>query len=88
MGRFLRLLSMARLLLAQDALLPPDFFTDAPRRIRLARRLFTLFAPRFREDNRGRKLSDRIRKLGPTYIKLGNFSPRGLILSAPPWRMI
>ena len=88
MGRFLRLLSMARLLLAQDALLPPDFFTDAPRRVRLARRLFTLFAPRFREDNRGRKLSDRIRKLGPTYISSANSSPRGLILSAPPWRMI
>ena len=73
MGRFFRLLSMARLLLAQDALLPPDFFTDAPRRVRLARRLFTLFAPRFHDDNRGRKLSDRIRKLGPTYIKLGQF---------------
>ena len=63
---------MARLLLAQDALLPPDFFTDAPRRA-LARRLFTLFAPRFRDDNRSRKLSDRICKLGPTYIKLGQF---------------
>jgi ubiquinone biosynthesis protein len=73
MRRFLRLLTMARLLLAQDALLPPGFFTDAPWRIRLARRVFTFLAPRFREDNRGRKLSDRIRRLGPTYIKLGQF---------------
>lgn len=64
---------MLRLLLAQDALLPPDFFTEAPRRIRLLRRLFIFGAPRFREDARGQALSDRIRKLGPTYIKLGQF---------------
>jgi len=64
---------MARLLLAQDALLPPDFFIDAPLRLRLARRLFTLGAPRYQAETRGRKLSDRIRKLGPTYIKLGQF---------------
>ncbi len=64
---------MARLLLAQDALLPPNFFIDAPLRVRLARRLFTLGAPRYQAETRGRKLSDRIRKLGPTYIKLGQF---------------
>ena len=68
-----RLLRMLRLLLAQDALLPPDFFTDAPRRVRLARRLFTFAAPRYAEQQRGQKLSDKIRKLGPTYIKLGQF---------------
>ena len=71
--RLLRLLRMMRLLLAQDALLPPDFFTEAPFRIRFARRLFTLGAKRFREDQRGQELSDKIRKLGPTYIKLGQF---------------
>ena len=73
MGRLIRLVSMARLLVAQDALLPPGFFTDAPLRVRLARRVFTFLAPRYRDTNRGRKLSDRIRKLGPTYIKLGQF---------------
>ena len=73
MMRWWRFLSMARLLLAQDALLPPDFFLDAPWRIRLLRRLFTLGAPRYTAETRGRKLSDRIRKLGPTYIKLGQF---------------
>ena len=71
--RLLRLLRMMRLLLAQDALLPPDFFTEAPFRIRFARRLFTFGAKRFREDQRGQALSDKIRKLGPTYIKLGQF---------------
>ncbi|MDG1691580.1 MAG: 2-polyprenylphenol 6-hydroxylase [Alphaproteobacteria bacterium] len=71
--RLLRLLRMMRLLLAQDALLPPDFFTEAPFRIRFACRLFTLGAKRFREDQRGQELSDKIRKLGPTYIKLGQF---------------
>ena len=38
--RLLRLIRMLRLLLAQDAPLPPDFFTDAPWRIRFARRVF------------------------------------------------
>ena len=70
---FLRLLRMARLLLAQDALLPPDFFTVAPLRVRLARRLFTLGVTRYGEESRGQALSDKIRKLGPTYIKLGQF---------------
>ena len=70
---FLRLLRMTRLLLAQDALLPPDFFTAAPFRLRLARRLFTLGVRRYGEDARGAALSDKIRKLGPTYIKLGQF---------------
>lgn len=73
MMRFLRLLTMARLLLAQDTMLPPGFFTDAPWRVRVARRIFTFMAPRFRDDERGHKLSDRIRRLGPTYIKLGQF---------------
>ena len=70
---FLRLLRMARLLLAQDALLPPDFFTAAPWRVRLARRLFTLGVKRYGDAARGQALSDKIRKLGPTYIKLGQF---------------
>lgn len=70
---FLRLLRMARLLLAQDALLPPDFFTVAPLRVRLLRRLFTLGVKRYGEETRGAALSDKIRKLGPTYIKLGQF---------------
>ena len=73
MMRWWRFLTMARLLLAQDALLPPDFFLDAPWRVRVLRRLFTLGAPRYKAETRGRKLSDRIRKLGPTYIKLGQF---------------
>ena len=71
--RWWRFLTMARILLAQDALLPPDFFIDAPLRVRVLRRLFTLGAPRYTAETRGRKLSDRIRKLGPTYIKLGQF---------------
>ena len=71
--RLLRLIRMLRLLLAQDTLLPPDFFTDAPWRIRFARRVFTLGAPRYDAVQRGQKLSDKIRKLGPTYIKLGQF---------------
>ena len=70
---FLRLLRMARLLLAQDPLLPPDFFTAAPLRVRLARRLFTLGVTRYGDETRGQALSDKIRKLGPTYIKLGQF---------------
>ena len=71
--RLWRLITMLRLLLAQDAMLPPGFFTEAPLKVRLARRLFVLGAPRFREDARGKALSHRIRKLGPTYIKLGQF---------------
>ena len=71
--RLLRLIRMMRLLLAQDALLPPDFFTEAPLRVRFLRRLFTLGAPRYGDTQRGQKLSDKIRKLGPTYIKLGQF---------------
>ena len=73
MRRLLRLIAMLRLLLAQDALLPPDFFTQAPLRLRLARRLFTLGVTRYGDATRGQALSDKIRKLGPTYIKLGQF---------------
>ena len=73
MMRLWRLLSMARLLLAQDALLGPDFFTRAPRWLRVARRLFTLGVTRYDAAKRGQALSDKIRKLGPTYIKLGQF---------------
>ena len=71
--RLMRLVRMLRLLLAQDALLPPDFFTAAPWRVRLARRIFVLGVPRYQDEARGRALSDKIRKLGPTYIKLGQF---------------
>lgn len=71
--RLLRLIRMLRLLLAQDALLPPDFFTEAPLRIRVLRRVFAFGAPRYADSRRGEMLSDKIRKLGPTYIKLGQF---------------
>ena len=71
--RLLRLIRMLRLLLAQDALLPPDFFTEAPLRIRVLRRVFAVGAPRYADSRRGEMLSDKIRKLGPTYIKLGQF---------------
>jgi ubiquinone biosynthesis protein len=71
--RLLRFLRMARLLLAQDALLPPDFNERAPFGLRLIRAVLTFGAPRFKAQIRGRALSDRIRKLGPTYIKLGQF---------------
>ncbi len=71
--RLLRLIRMLRLLLAQDALLPPDFFTEAPLRIRVLRRVFAFGAPRYDDSRRGEMLSDKIRKLGPTYIKLGQF---------------
>ncbi len=69
----LRLLSMARLLLAQEALLPPGFHRQASFGVRLARRLLIVGAPRWRKTERGRALSDRICRLGPFYIKLGQF---------------
>lgn len=69
----LRILKMARLLLAQEALLPPGFHRQAPWRVRAFRRLLIIGAPRFAESERGRALSDRIRKLGPIYIKFGQF---------------
>ena len=71
--RLLRFLRMARLLLAQDALLPPDFNERAPLGLRFIRAFLTVGAPRFDAQIRGRALSARIRKLGPTYIKLGQF---------------
>ena len=70
---FFRLLKMVRLLLAQDSLLPPNFATEAPRSMRALRAFLTLGAPRFDDDIRGNALSSRIAKLGPTYIKLGQF---------------
>lgn len=73
MGKYLKLLSMARLFLAQDALLPPDFEHRASWRVKALRALFTFGAPRFKPEMRGRGLSERIRKLGPTYIKIGQF---------------
>jgi len=71
--RFWRLLMMMRLVLAQDELLPPDFNRTASRRARFLRALLTFGAPRFKPEKRGRQLSDRIRKYGPSYIKLGQF---------------
>lgn len=64
---------MARLLLAQDSLLPPNFKTEAPPLLRVMRRVLTMGAPRFDSDERGTALSSRIAQLGPTYIKLGQF---------------
>ena len=73
-GRFFRMLRMARLLLAQEALLPPNFAQNAPLRVRLVRRILIIGAPRF-QDNQQRQhsLSARIGKLGPLYIKIGQF---------------
>ncbi len=67
-----KLLRMLRLLLAQDALLPPDY-RSAPRKVKIARFLFTIGAPRLIPKKRQNYLSDYIRKLGPSYIKLGQF---------------
>ncbi len=64
---------MARLLLAQDALLPADYFSKSPWPLKLARWVFTLGVRRLDPENRSRILSDRIARLGPTYIKLGQF---------------
>ncbi len=75
-----RLTKMLRLLLAQDAFLPPDF-SHAAWHIRTARRLFILGAPRFSTTTRGRDLASRIAALGPSYIKLGQFlATRGDII--------
>ena len=71
--RFWRLLMMIRLVLAQDELLPPDFNRTATRRAKFLRAVLTFAAPRFKPEKRGRQLSDRIRKYGPSYIKLGQF---------------
>ncbi len=68
-----RLLRMARLLLAQDALLPEGFVRDAPWSLKAARWLFTLGVTRLQHADRSRILSDHIARLGPTYIKLGQF---------------
>ena len=69
----IRLMRMARLLLAQDSVLPPNFHTRAPLSLRAARRLFTLGVTRYDNNERGEALSERIAKLGPSYIKLGQF---------------
>lgn len=75
--RLFRLLSFVRLLAAQDSLLPPDFNRQAPLSIRILRKLLIFGAPRFDSSSdssstaRGKALSARLQKLGPTYIKLG-----------------
>ena len=74
MRRYFKLLSFARLLLAQDSLLPPGFSTRAPWLIRALRYVLTLGAPTFNGQEsreRGEALSRRLQALGPTYIKLG-----------------
>ncbi len=70
---FTRLLSMVRILVAQDALLPPNFKTDAPFKAKFGRALFTLGARSYDSTERGQKLSAKISSLGPSYIKLGQF---------------
>lgn len=80
----LRLMRMARLLLAQDALLPDHFLRNGSWVLRAGRRVFTLGVKRLEGDNRSRILSDRIAKLGPTYIKLGQFlATRPDVIGAP-----
>lgn len=64
---------MARLLLAQDALLPPNFHRKAPASMRFARHLLTLGVTRYGAEERGDALSQKIAELGPSYIKLGQF---------------
>ena len=71
--RLLKLLRMVRLLLAQDALLPDGFHHQAPLSVRVFRRVFTFGARRFDNQAGTHGLADFIRKLGPSYIKLGQF---------------
>lgn len=66
-----RLIGFARLVTAQDSLLPPDFSEKTPFWLRLARRLATLGVPKFGQDSRGLELSKKLQSLGATYIKLG-----------------
>ncbi len=80
--KLLKLLRMIRLLLAQESLLSPDFKTYAPFYLRVLRGVLVIGAPRFSKHQRSQAqnpqekwhaLSDNIRKLGPSYIKLGQF---------------
>ncbi|MDB2668271.1 2-polyprenylphenol 6-hydroxylase [Alphaproteobacteria bacterium] len=71
--RLLKLLRMVRLLLAQDALLPDGFHHQAPLSVRAFRRVFSFGARRFDNQAGTHGLADFIRKLGPSYIKLGQF---------------
>lgn len=71
--RLLKLLRMLRLLLAQDELLPDGFHHRASFMTKLARRLFTLGARRQGTRADPAYLAAFIRKLGPSYIKLGQF---------------
>ena len=71
--RLIKLLRMLRLLLAQDALLPDGYHSRASFGTKLARRVFTLGARRQRDDDESPYLAEFIRRLGPSYIKLGQF---------------
>jgi ubiquinone biosynthesis protein len=71
--RLIKLLRMMRLLLAQEALLPDGFHRQAPLSVRIFRRLFTFGARRFNGQEGKHELADFIRRLGPSYIKLGQF---------------
>ena len=71
--RLIKLLRMMRLLLAQEALLPDGFHRQAPLSVRIFRRLFTFGARRFKDQEGKHELADFIRRLGPSYIKLGQF---------------
>ncbi len=74
MLRYIKLLRFARLLLAQNSLLPPDFHQKAPFWVRFGRGVLTFGAPNFdhqEKSQRGQALSQRLQTLGPTYIKLG-----------------
>ncbi len=69
-----QILRFARLLLAQNSLLPPDFHQKAPFWVRFGRGVLTFGAPNFdhqEKSQRGQALSQRLQTLGPTYIKLG-----------------
>lgn len=63
---------MGRLLLAQNALLPPDYAT-LPIWLRAIRRILIIGMPRFDTTQRHEAFSNYIQKLGPGYIKLGQF---------------
>ena len=72
-GHSLRLLRVAVTLVRYDVLLPSEYYDRYPTSLQAAQTALSLFAKRRRGRSVGERLGKALERLGPAYVKVGQF---------------
>jgi ubiquinone biosynthesis protein len=72
-GHILRLLRVAVTLVRYDVLLPSEYYDRYPTSLQAAHTALSLFAKRRRGRSVGERLGKALERLGPAYVKVGQF---------------